>query len=364
MGTRPVILTIALVALLVTAVPALCSAAADTDAALAYLQTQQNADGGFGSGFSPNSSVGSTADAVLAIVAIGGDPAGFKQGGNTPTSYLAANASLDAIGGDVAKLILAVVALEQDPRTFGGVDLVARLEGMAGDDGKIGLEVDTLVGHSLAVLALKSTQQPIPAAAVEYIRASQQENGAWGWDGTDETPGDTNTTAFAVQALIAAGGGAQDDAVKRALAYFEDVQNEDGGWPYQNPSTYGTDTDANSTAVTIQAVIAAGQDPAGAEWTTAEGSTPLAALEALQNESGAFAWQAAMPDDNLLATVQALPAVAGKAFPFATAAVGEAEGAAPGTVPQTGGAGINLTLVLLVGGVIVAGGGYVLSRKR
>jgi hypothetical protein len=339
-------------------------AAADTDAALAYLQTQQNTDGGFGSGFSPDSSIGSTADAVLAIVAAGGNPAGLEQGGNTPESYLEANASQDAIGGDVAKLIMAAIALGQDPTEFGGVDSVARLEAMAGDDGKIGVEVDTLVGHSLAVLALKSAGRPIPPAAVEYITASQQKSGAWAWDGSDGTPGDTNTTAFAIQALVAAGRDSDDESISRAIAYFDSVQNEDGGWPYQKPSAYGTDTDANSTAVTIQALIAAGHDPTGEEWATAEGGAPLAALEALQNESGAFAWQAAMPDDNLLATVQALPAVAGKAFPIATMAVGEAAEAVPSVVPETGGGGINLVLVLVVGGVIVAGGGYVLNRKR
>ena len=91
-------------------------AAADTDAALDYLQTQQNADGGFGSGFSPDSSVGSTADAILAIVAAGGDPAAFDQGGNTPLSYLEANASQRATGGDLAKLILAAVAAGENPR--------------------------------------------------------------------------------------------------------------------------------------------------------------------------------------------------------------------------------------------------------
>lgn len=364
MRNRAVISTIALVALLAAALPALVLAAADTDAALAYLQTQQNADGGFGSGFSPDSSIGSTADAVLAIVAAGGDLSAFNQDGDTPASYLATNAATEAIGGDVAKLILAVVATDQDPRTFGGVDSVATLEGMVGDDGKIGVDVDTLVGHSLAVLALKSAQQPIPEAAVAYIIDSQQESGAWAWDGSDATPGDTNTTAFAVQALVAAGEDPGADAVSQALAYFEGIQNKDGGWPYQNPSSYGTDTDANSTAVTIQAIIAAGQDPSGEGWAAAKGSTPLAALEALQNESGAFAWQAAVPDDNLLATVQALPAVAGKAFPFAAMAAGEAAEAMPKTVAETGGTGINLTLVLVLGGALLAGGGYVLSRKR
>jgi LPXTG-motif cell wall-anchored protein len=116
--------------------------------------------------------------------------------------------------------------------------------------------------------------------------------------------------------------------------------------------------------VVIQAIIAAGQDPAGEEWASGEGSSPLAALEALQNDSGAFAWQAAMPDDNLLATVQALPAIGGKAFPLSTMAVGEETQVAPNVVPETGGEGINIALVLVVGGVIVAGGGYVLSRKR
>jgi hypothetical protein len=231
-------------------------------------------------------------------------------------------------------------------------------------DGKIGVDVDTLVGHSLAVLALKSAQRPIPPAAVEHIQDSQLEDGSWAWDGSEQTPGDTNTTAFAIQALVAAGAGAGDDSISRGLAYLESVQNDDGGWPYQNPSDYGTDTDANSTAVAIQALIAAGRDPAGSDWTTDEGGTPVAALEALQNDSGAFAWQAAVPDDNLLATVQALPAVAGKAFPFASMAVGEAAATQPATVPETGGQGINLAPLLLLGGVIVAGGGYALGRKR
>jgi hypothetical protein len=164
-----------------------------------------------------------------------------------------------------------------------------------------------------------------------------------------------------VQALIAAGEASDSDAVTLALAYYKEIQNEDGGWPYQNPSDYGTATDANSTAVTIQAIIAAGQDPAGAGWTTGEGNTPDAALAALQNESGAFAWQAAIPDDNLLATVQALPAVAGKAFPLATMDVG---GTAPAAMPETGGAVVNLALPLLLGGLALASGGYVLYRRE
>ena len=356
MRIRIAVLTLTLAALLVGALPVL--AAADLTAALDYLQTQQNADGGFGSGFSPDSTLSSTADVVLAIVAAGGDLTAFDQDGNTPLSYLEANASSATSAGDLSKLILAAIAAGENPRNLGGVDSVAKLESQIDTGGRIGGETDTFVSHVLAVLALSSAQRPIPEAAVTYVMNAQQENGSWAWDGTAETAGDTNTTAFAVQALVAAGEDPAGDAVANALAYYTGIQNEDGGWPYQNPSDYGTATDANSTAVTIQAIIAAGQDPAGANWTAGE-STPVSALETLQNDSGAFAWQAAVPDDNLLATVQALPALVGRAFPLATMDVGQA---APATVPETGGSAVALALPLLLSGIALASGGYLLKR--
>ena len=359
MRIRIAVLTVILAAIVVGALPVL--AAADITAALDYLQSQQNADGGFGSGFSPDSTIGSTADVALAIVAAGGDLAAFDQDGNTPLTYLEANASSASSAGDLAKLIMAAIAAGENPRAFGGVDSVTSLEALFDASGRIGGEADTFVSHLLAVLALASAERPIPAAAVDYISSAQQENGSWAWDGSAETAGDTNTTAFAVQALIAAGEDPGSETVANALAYYEGIQNEDGGWPYQNPSDFGTDTDANSTAVTIQAIIAAGQDPAGADWTTEDDGMPIAALESLQNASGAFAWQAAMPDDNLLATVQALPALAGKAFPLATMDVGEPT---PATGPETGGAAVAPALSLLLGGLALAGGGYLLNRKK
>jgi LPXTG-motif cell wall-anchored protein len=355
------LLTLVLTILLAGALPVL--AAADTTAALAYMQTQQNSDGGFGSGFSPDSTVSSTADVVLALVAVGADPTTFAKDGNTPLSYLAANAAAARTSGDLAKLVQAAIAAGKNPRDFGGVDSVHKLESLVGADGRIGSDMDTFVSHTLAVLALKSAERTIPPAAVDHLKAAQQEGGGWAWDGSAETAADTNTTAFAVQALIAAGETADSQAVRNALAYYESIQNEDGGWPYQSPSDFGTDTDANSTAVTIQALIAAGLDPAGSQWTTAEGNSPMAALEALQNESGAFAWQAAIPDDNLLATIQALPAVAGRAFPLATMDVGTPEPVLI-SMPETGGAVANLALLLVLSGLALAGGGYALRRKR
>ncbi|MGQ9598741.1 MAG: cell wall anchor protein [Anaerolineae bacterium] len=359
MGRKWIVLAITLVLVLSSVGPVF--AAVDIASALAYLQTQQNEDGGFGSGFSPGSSLISTADVVLAIVAVGGDPATFKKGDQSPLTYLAAQAPSAATAGDLAKLILAVVAVGKDPRTFGGVDAVAKLEKMIGAGGRIGGEQDTFVSHLYAVLALVGAGRPVPALAVNLIKEAQQENGGWAWDGSLTTPVDTNTTAFAIQALIAAGESARSEAVTRALGYYKGIQNDDGGWPYQNPSDYGTLTDTNSTAVTIQALLAAGQQVSGADWTTSAGQNPLSALEALQNESGAFMWKADTPGDNLLATVQALPAVAGKAFPLARS---RAAAPAPTTLPVTGGPALNLAWLLILSGLALGGGGYLLHRKK
>jgi len=362
MRNQIVIVTLVVAAVLAAAVPALASA--DATAALGYLQTQQNADGGFGSGFSPDSSLSSTADAVLAIVAAGGDLASFDKGGNTPLAYLAAQAPSAVTGGDLAKLILAATAAGENPRQLGGVDSVAKLEALIGANGRIGAATDTFFGHCLAVLALQSAERPIPPAAVGLIKSTQQDGGGWAWDGSAATAADTNTTAVAVQALAAAGEA--PSPIAQALSYYHNIQNDDGGWPYQSPSSFGTATDANSTAVTIQAILAAGQDPAGAEWTTATGQTPVTALEALQNPSGAFAWQATARDDNLLATVQALPALAGKPFPLASMDVGPSQSpvsSPASTLPVTGGAATNLALPLILAGLGLASGGYALRRR-
>jgi LPXTG-motif cell wall-anchored protein len=38
--------------------------------------------------------------------------------------------------------------------------------------------------------------------------------------------------------------------------------------------------------------------------------------------------------------------------------------AAPAAMPETGGAAVNLALPLLLGGLALAGGGYVLRRRK
>ncbi|MCR4407446.1 MAG: terpene cyclase/mutase family protein [Anaerolineae bacterium] len=343
-----------LATLLMAAIPTYAGA----PEALAWLRAQQNPDGGFGS---PASAAGTTADVVLAIVAAGEDPATWDKDGHTPLSYLAAHGSEVATSaGNTAKVIMALVAAGQNPRTFSTVDLVYSLERQLSSDGKFGGEAETLAGHCLAIMALQSVSRPIPATAVDWLKARQIEDGTWSWNG-DTTPGsgDNNSTAYAVMALVAAGKSANDQAIAKAIAHFHSQQNDDGGFPYINPSEWGTDTDSNSTAVVIQALIAAGENPASAAWTR-NGHTPLSALLALQNKSGAFAWQAAMPDDNLLSTIQAVPAIAGKAFPVAITTVS----AEPVTLPTTGGVLFVPAGAVIGGGLALLAMGWTLRRYK
>ncbi|HEY4688095.1 MAG TPA: hypothetical protein VIK33_02200, partial [Anaerolineae bacterium] len=233
------------------------------DKALAWLKTQQNDDGGFGSGFGPGSGAGSTADAILAITSSGQDASTWTKGGVSPIDYLRAQASADLIKlpGEIAKTILALVATGQNPRDFGGRDLISNLgdqfNASTGLYGRVGdSPLHSMFDQALAILALSNAGEPVPDAAVTALLNAQTVEGGWAFTGeTIAGAADSNTTALATQALIAVG---RKDDTGRALDYFRRVQNADAGWTYQVPSAFGTDTDANSTALGIQAILAAG----------------------------------------------------------------------------------------------------------
>jgi prenyltransferase beta subunit len=346
-------------------------AMADASSGIAWLKMQQNADGGFGS---PQSSAGMTADVLLAAAAVGDNGLGWAQeGAKTALSYLEANAGTIAKAGETAKVVLALIASGENPRDLGGVDLIAKLEGMTGSDGRIGGEGDFINDHCYALIALSSARRPIPAKAVDYLLTRQIEDGTWSWNGdTSAGSGDNNTAAMAVIALIAAGVPADNAQIQKALTHLHGQQNPDGGFPYIKPSPFGTASDANSTAVVMWAIKAAGEDPAGVDWKY-QGQDGLSALDKLrsfQNESGAFRWQDATPDDNLASTVQALISLEMKTLPFATMDVGQATAAPtappqePGTLPETGANLWLQTLLLLGSGLALTGAGLYLKRQH
>ena len=163
--------------------------------ALKWIATQQSPDGSF-AGFG----AGSTVDAVLSIVAAGDRADAFAHGYNA-AAFLQNNAGAIAkTAGGAGKLLIAVSALGQNGKSFGGVDLVGAINATYGISATGQYGPDAL-GHAFAILGLHAAGEPLPAEAVTQLESLQASDGGWAFTG-DTTPGaaDTNTTAVAVQA--------------------------------------------------------------------------------------------------------------------------------------------------------------------
>lgn len=291
------------------------------ESAVASLLDQQDAGGGF-LGFSGEPDPGTTTDAVPALLAAQASGVQTEGAIGAAISYLEAEgAAYAATGpGQAAKLALAAVAAGEDPADFAGLDLLAAATAppatpTAGSPAATpaipGVYGGGLYDHALVLLALAAAGEPVDPAAVEALRTAQGEDGSWAFDGaTAPGAGDSNTTALVVQALAATGNG-DDPMVDAALAYLRSVQTEAGQFAFQPSDPLVAD--ANSTALAVQAILAVGQDPSSTDnWRNA-----ARGLAAFQNVGGAFRYQDAEPSDNLLATLQAVPALAGVPLPVA-----------------------------------------------
>lgn len=303
--------------------PAVGVSAAQTEAAaraLAWLKAQQQADGSLPFG---DFTASLTVQAVAAIVAAGESPADWQSDtGSTPMDYLAAQAASVSTPGQLGRLIVAAQGAGDDPRSVGGVDLVARLvatyDAATGNYGAQG----NVAEHTLAMVGLWAVDEAIPAEAVQWLAGAQNEDGGWGW--ATGQPSDASSTAWAVQALLCAGRPANDAALQLAVGYLRTLQNPDGGFASQKPApAWGTeDSDANSTAAVIQALCALGDRPAGWAWREPAGAvtqSPLARLLAFQRPDGGLSFLADGESDPL-ATVQAIPALLEKPLAYRPAA--------------------------------------------
>ncbi len=290
-GWRVVYLPISIALAIAVALSGSASALTPTeraDRAAGFVSAQQAPNGSFPA-FSP---VGSTADAVVSLVAAG-------QGGREIEKALGFLERRvrhgEAVGvGLEAKVVLAVVAAGGNPRRFGGERLVSAIRGSEQPDGQLGVGT-AVFDQTLGVLALVAAGREPSPATLEWLVAAQCGDGGWQYDaptgpdddshcqdqgdpGSDFFLSDTNTTSLAVQALEAAGGSVEPGI--DPTAFFDAIRDATrGGWGY----TWGFETtDANSTALVIQAYSALGDAPP-------EGA--VSALRALQYRAcGAFAF--------------------------------------------------------------------------
>lgn len=274
--------------------------------ALSWLQARQSiTNGGY-------SSVGTAVETMLAIGANGLTAGTWRQSSTSPSlaDFVAGQGAAYARGSaaGAGKLALAVAAADAclpagalTPRSH----YSATLGAYSKQSGP----------NSLAILGAVAISESVPLSAPAVLKAAQQADGGWEW-----VPGwgaDTNATAVAVQALIATGEPISSSTVISAMAFLKAAQQSDGGFAYDLAPT--APSDGNSTAYVVQALLAAGEDPNGARWTISD-TTPIRYLLALQLADGSFQWQAGL-GANQLATQQAIPALLGRTHPVARNAV-------------------------------------------
>jgi len=232
--------------------------------------------------------------------------------GNIPSEHLKNITGNNT--NDYSSAILAITAMNEDPRTFGGSDYVAKLESFW-DGSQLGdssLLNDDIFGLLALISAGEPSLNPIVEGAKNYIISEQNPDGGWGWSPSAES--DSNMTSASIMALISAGVSAFDPVIEKASDFLKTMQNDDGGFKYDS-SEWSLVSDSASDSWAISAIYAMGQNPS--EWVK-EASNPLNHLESLQDEAGFFHHQLGDQETSFTPTetAYAIIALEGKFFPL------------------------------------------------
>jgi hypothetical protein len=304
-----------LAALAATALTALASAlpvsaftpqtSAATNAS-AWLHAQQAADGTIAGNPSR------TEETVWGLTANNMTIADFSTSGKTPIDSLRAHiADEEKSAGNIGSLVMAVSAAGLEATSFAGHNLLQDLQCTYSP--QTGGYNTQLFNDALAVLALPAGATP--AKAKDFLASQQQADG--GWEFQAGFGSDTNTTALVLMALVSADG-LSGTARDKALAYFKLHQKSSGGFEYSTPFAPPGDSDPNSDAAVIEALLATGQDPTAEAWSVGQ-KNAVTDLLTFQFSNGGFGF--ARPDSSATAaadpfsTTQALPALSSKYLP-------------------------------------------------
>ena len=242
----------------------------------------------------------------------------MERGGKTPIDFLRGTRITSAT--DLERTILALEGAGIDSRSFDGRDLVAQLRSKRSGDGSWEGQVNIT---AFGVLALRAAGQSDVGRSADWLRASQNANGGWGF-----APGrgsDADSTGAALQALGVAGGSSA--ALADGARYLVRTQTRDGGWTLS-----GGAVNSQSTTWAVQGLVAA----RGPGSTVAKGVAYLARRQA---GDGHYTYSAASDQTPVWVTAQALTAVTRKPFPLAPVPRAPRAGGGPAGSDGSGGAG-------------------------
>ena len=231
---------------------------------------------------------------------------GFAETGGTESPELTAWAGLGlrAAGAGTGGALTYLLAHEPELKTPTSIALVAMAKTA------LGREPDALLARLPArpravneaiwdTLALRQAGRTVPRPIVNYLVRSQAASGGFGW--ARGVRPDSNDTAFAIQALRAAG--IRGRPVSRALGFLRTFQRRDGGFEL----SHGRGSDAQSTAVSIQAFVSAGVTPPPGAFRY---------LSRLHRPDGSYRYSVRYAATPVWVTSQVLPALARKPFPL------------------------------------------------
>ena len=220
--------------------------------------------------------------------------------------------TLDKAGNPagLAKVIIALDAAGQDPRTFLGPDrdLVKELQAHVEANKP---NIRSFWAPYLIAIALSRMGEDVPSAVVDEVLANQQD-GAFGYTSGGTFHADPDYTAVGIMAMNLLSVKAKDRAVRNkaldsvvdAIDWAQDPANQKTD---ANGNRYwGTYSSANSTGMLASALAEVGENV----------ESPVAYLVAQQQLTGTGAWSN-VPDgtnSNMMATTQAILAPAGVGY--------------------------------------------------
>jgi prenyltransferase beta subunit len=256
-----------------------------------YLLSAQNSDGGLGGAPGQGSSQLFSGWAALGLAAEGINPQRVVKDGHSLAAYVASDGGSDA--GSLERTILALRAAGL-PAT----SQLAALEGRFGPNGSVSDQTNLT---AFAVLALRSAGVTPSGATLGWLRRQRDRDGGFNF-ATAGGGSDVDDTGAVLEAL-----GGPDP---RAVGFIEHQQNRDGGFPSQT----GAESNAQSTAWAVQGLLAAGAGGAAVD-------RGVAYLSSLIAPDGHVRYSGSSDQTPVWVTGEALMALARKPLPLPPAAL-------------------------------------------
>jgi energy-coupling factor transport system substrate-specific component len=284
-----------------------------------YLLSAQNTDGGFGPAPGQPSTSLYAGWAALGLAAAGENPQDVQRDGHSVIDYIESGLAANTDPGSVERTILVIRAAGLSAESFGGRNLVGALERDVGRNGSVS---DQTNWTAFAILALRAADVAPPSASVSWILRQEDGDGGFNY-ATRGGSSDVDDTGSVLESLAGVGGSAASHARTRAVRYIRSQQDSDGGFPSQP----GSGSNAQSTAFAVQGLIAAGVDPASLHRRGAP--SPVEYLRSLIAGDGHVRYSRGVDETPTWVTGEALMGLEGKPLPLAPVALPKQASPAP-----------------------------------